>query len=167
MASACLPFLFKAIKIDNDYYWDGGYIGNPAIFPLIYHSVNPDILIIHINPIFRDQVPKTKSEIINRMSEISFNSSLISEIRAISFVTKLLDDGWIKDEYANKMKRLYLHAIRADISMQSYSVASKLNVEWTFLNKLFDEGRRQASVWLENNFSKIGKQTTIDMNEYL
>ena len=167
MASACLPFIFQAVKIGEDYLWDGGYLGNPAIFPLIYNSNCSDILIIHINPIHRDTIPETSTDILNRVNEISFNSSLMREMRTISFVTKMIDDGWIKDEYRKKMKRCYLHAIRADLTMQSLSVASKMNSDWPFIEKLFNEGRSEGFAWLKQNFRHVGKATTIDLQEYL
>ena len=167
MASACLPFMFQAVKVEEDYFWDGGYMGNPAIFPLIYNSKCADILIIHINPIYREQVPESAADILNRMNEISFNSSLMREMRAIAFVSKLLDNGWIKDEYKKNMKRLFIHAVRADVTMQSFSVASKMNTEWGFIKQLYEEGRRQGAVWLKQNFAHVGKRTSIDIDEYL
>lgn len=167
MASACLPFLFPTVEIDNQYYWDGGYMGNPALFPLIYNSQYPDILISHINPIYREKIPDTATDIINRMNEISFNSSLLREMRVIAFITNLLDEGKIKDEYTNEMKRVHMHSIRSDVIMQSYSVASKISPSWTFLCDLFEEGRREAEEWLNSNFKHIGKKSSIDINEYL
>ncbi|CZG99511.1 TPA: patatin-like phospholipase family protein [Legionella pneumophila] len=167
MASACLPFMFQAVNIGEDYFWDGGYMGNPAIFPLIYNSECRDILILHINPIYREHVPDTAAEILNRVNEISFNSSLMREMRAIAFVTKLIDSGWIKDEYKNNLRKLYLHAIRADVSMESASVASKLNPEWSFISHLYEEGRKKGEEWLKSNFKHLGKVTTIDLDEYL
>ena len=167
MASACLPFMFQAVNVDEDYFWDGGYMGNPAIFPLIYNSDCQDILILHINPIFRDQVPETAVDILNRMNEISFNSSLMREMRAISFVSKMLDDGWIKDKYKKNIKRMYMHAVRADITMEGFSVASKMNTDWSFLCALYEEGRKEGEEWLKQNFDHLGKKTTIDMDEYL
>ncbi len=167
LASACLPFMFQAIEIDGQYYWDGGYMGNPAIFPLIYNSDCRDILLLHINPIYREQIPKTATEILNRMNEISFNSTLMREMRAIAFVTKLIDKQWIKKEYQNNLKRLYIHAIRADVTMKSYSVASKFNSNWSFIESLYDEGRKQGEEWLKKYFKDLGKKSTIDLNEYL
>ena len=93
MASACLPFLFQAVEIDGEAYWDGGYMGNPAIFPLIYECGSADVVVVHINPLARPDVPKTATEILNRVNEISFNSSLMREMRAIAFVTRLIDEG--------------------------------------------------------------------------
>ena len=167
MASACLPFLFQAVKIKDDYYWDGGYMGNPAIFPLFYHSKCRDILILHINPIYRENVPNTTTEILNRVNEISFNSSLMREMRAVSFINKLLDENWIKDEYKDQIHRYYMHAIRADVTMQSFSMASKMNTDWDFINQLYTEGRNQGIAWLETHQKDIGKKTSIDMSEYL
>jgi NTE family protein len=167
LASACLPFLFQAVKIDSEYYWDGSYLGNPALFPLIYNSDCNDILIIHINPIYREDLPISGADILNRVNEISANSSLMREMRAVAFVTKLLDQGWIKDEYRKNMKRLYIHAIRADTTMQSHSVASKLNPQWLFINHLYEEGRREGAAWLKQNFNFISKKSSIDINEYL
>ncbi|MDI1353157.1 MAG: patatin-like phospholipase family protein [bacterium] len=167
MASACLPLMFQAVQVKDEFFWDGGYMGNPAIFPLIYNSKTNDILIIHINPIIRDNVPQTPAEILNRMNEISFNSSLMREMRAINFVGKMLKDGWVKDEYAKNMKDLSLHAIRADLVMKSYSVASKLDPDWSFLKQLFELGRIEGELWLKDNFRHIGKQSSIDINEYL
>jgi NTE family protein len=167
IASACLPFLFQAVQIKDDYYWDGGYLGNPALYPLIYHSQCCDILILHINPIYREQIPHTAASILDRVNEISFNSSLMREMRAISFVTELLDNGWIKEEYRHKMKRLFVHAIRADISMQSFSVASKLNPDWSFIKGLYEQGRQEAEFWIKNNFRHVNNKSSIDINEYL
>ena len=59
LASACLPMLFQAVEIDGEAYWDGGYMGNPALYPLIYHTKTQDMVIVHINPIYREEVPKT------------------------------------------------------------------------------------------------------------
>jgi NTE family protein len=110
LASACLPFIFHTVEIDGEYYWDGGYMGNPAIFPLIYNCESRDVVIVHINPLEQARVPTTASEIMNRINEISFNSSLMREMRAIALVTKLVDDGRISD---NSLKRMVIHGIEA------------------------------------------------------
>ena len=124
LASACLPYIFKAVEIDGEHYWDGGYMGNPAIYPLIYHSTSKDVVLVHINPIERAKLPTTSSEIFNRINEISFNSSLMREMRAIAFVTKLIDDGALDQ---NTYSRMRIHAVRSDADMSALSVASKLN----------------------------------------
>lgn len=167
MASACLPFLFQSVHIEDSYYWDGGYMGNPALFPLIYHSDCRDILIVHINPIYRKTLPESATDILNRVNEISFNSSLMREMRAVAFVTQLLDDGWIKEEYRDKIKRIFIHSVRADITMQEYSVASKLNPDWDFLQLLYKEGQQEGNEWLSQHFDALGKKSSIDIKDYL
>ncbi len=162
MASACLPFMFQAVEIDGESYWDGGYMGNPALYPLIYHCDSNDILVVHINPLHRREIPRSAMEIMNRINEISFNSSLMREMRAISFVTKLIDDGAITD---GRLKRMNMHAIAADEVMQKLSVMSKLNADWEFLTHLRDDGRDHASAWLAQNFDRIGQASTVDVEE--
>jgi len=161
LASACLPFLFQAVEIGGEAYWDGGYMGNPALFPLIYNCQHPDILIVHVNPLNRPDVPRTATEIMNRINEISFNSSLMREMRAISFVTKLVDDGKILDD---SLKRIYIHAINDDKLMSNLGVASKLNADWGFLIHMRDAGRAKAETWLAENFAKIGTESTVDIH---
>jgi NTE family protein len=160
LASACLPFMFQAVEIGGEHYWDGGYMGNPAIFPLIYHCRSADVLIVHINPAERPDVPTTARDIMNRVNEISFNSSLMREMRAISFVTKLIEDGKLKEGDA---KHMMLHAIEADDVMRGLGVASKLNADWEFLMHLRDIGRERAEAWLQKNFDKIGIESSVDI----
>lgn len=162
MASACLPFMFQAVEIDGEAYWDGGYMGNPAIFPLIYECEAPDVVVLHINPLFRPEVPKSASEIMNRINEISFNSSLMREMRAIAFVTRLIDDGAICN---SGLKRMNIHAIAADEVMQQLSVTSKLNADWEFLTHLRDDGRDTAEAWLTAHFDRIGRESTVDIHD--
>ncbi len=163
LASACLPFLFQAVKIGDDYYWDGGYMGNPALFPLFYHTDTRDLMIIHINPMEKEKLPTSAGDIMDRINEITFNSSLLKEMRAIAFVTKLIEEDMLRDEYKNRFKHLIMHSIRADKALCDLSVASKFNVEWKFLIHLRDLGRTTAAQWLKKNFNKIGKASTIDL----
>lgn len=167
MASACLPFLFQAVKVGEDYYWDGGYMGNPALYPIIYNAKSQDIVVVHINPIVRQDVPKTAAEINSRVNEVSFNSSLMREMRAVAFVTKMLDEGWVKASHAKKMKRIHMHSIAADELMQTLSCATKLNPDWTFISYLFEQGRALAESWLKDNYKHLGKRSSIDLNTYL
>ncbi|MGH7004102.1 MAG: patatin-like phospholipase family protein [Alphaproteobacteria bacterium] len=159
LASACLPFLFQAVEIDGDPYWDGGYMGNPAIFPLIYECESADVLVVHINPMEREHMPHTAAEILNRINEISFNSSLMREMRAISFVTKLIDSGELK----SNLKRMLIHSIAADAVMNGLGHTSKLNADWEFLTSLRDTGRAHADAWLKANFDKLGRESTVDI----
>ena len=164
MASACLPLVFQAVEIDGEAYWDGGFMGNPAIFPLIYDSPSRDVIVVHVNPLCRPEVPRTAVEIQNRINEISFNSSLMREMRAIAFVTRLIDEGKISD---HAMKRMLIHSIAADDVMQTLNVVSKMNTNWEFLTRLRDVGRTRAELWLNDSFDKIGHDSTADLDAYL
>ncbi|HLB14161.1 MAG TPA: patatin-like phospholipase family protein [Burkholderiales bacterium] len=168
LASACLPFLFQAVEIDGEHYWDGGYMGNPALYPFFNHTQSRDIVIAHINPILRPQLPTTASEIQNRLNEITFNSSLLRELRAIAFVTKLIEQDWLKDEYRNRLKHVLIHSIRADEALCDLTVASKFRTDWAFLCGLRDLGRAAAARWLERSFDHLGHHSTVDLrSEYL
>lgn len=162
LASACVPTLFQAVTINGEHYWDGGYMGNPPIYPLIYHCKTRDVVIVHVNPLVRRGVPVTAAEIINRISEISFNSSLMREMRAIAFVTDLIQRGKID---RNEMKEMLIHSIRSDDAMCALSVSSKYNADWDFLCELRDNGRREADMWLTQHYRCIGQKSSIDIRK--
>ncbi len=163
LASACLPYLFQAVEVAGEHYWDGGWMGNPVLYPLFYHTKTRDVVIVHINPIERPGPPTSSEDIMNRINEISFNSSLIKELRAVFFVQKLMDEGWIKDEYKSKMKYVLMHSIRSDAAMSDLSVATKFSSDWEFLTMLRDRGRVFASEWLDNNFEHLGIRSSVDL----
>ncbi len=160
MASACLPQLYQAVEIDGVPYWDGGYIGNPALFPFHGATESNDIVVIQVNPIERKGVPKTPMEIQNRINEISFNSSLLKELRAIDFVDRLIEEGRLSgDDY----RPMWVHLIENQAEINPLGASSKMNVEWAFLSRLRDIGRDTAKRWLDNNFAAIGKRSTVDL----
>lgn len=165
MASSCLPFLFKAVEIGGEHYWDGGYSGNPALYPLFYQTESSDIILVHLNPLYREEVPVTAPDIMNRLNEITFNDSLLKELRAIAFVKKLIEHDMIRDEYKHMYKDLLVHPVRADDMMKDFSVASKFETDWDFLVKLRDVGRAGMKLWLETHFDNIGKKATVDLHE--
>lgn len=159
MASACLPFMFKAVEIDGIPYWDGGYMGNPVLFPF-YHSVSDDVVIVQINPLKRAGTPKKAREILDRVNEITFNSSLLKELRAIEFVRRLIDEGKLdRGDY----KRLLMHVIEAEADIKPLGASSKLNAEWDFLCHLFNIGRAAADRWLAAEFDHIGERATVNL----
>ena len=162
LASACLPFLFQAVEIDGEHYWDGGYMGNPALYPLIYNCSSADIVIVHINPITRSEVPRTAPDILNRINEISFNSSLMREMRAIAFVTRLIDDGSVNSP---ALKRMFIHSIESEGFMSELSVSSKMNADWEFLTHLRDVGREAANSWLAKHYDDVGVNSSVDIYE--
>ena len=163
LASACLPFLFQAVEINGEYYWDGGYMGNPALFPLFYEAESDDIVIVHINPVRRDAVPQTPVEIANRVNEISFNSSLLRELRAIVFAARMVDEDWLKPEFAGRVRRMLIHSIRCDETTASLSLSSKMSPDWSFLTGLRDHGRRIAKAWLADHFDELGRNSSVDI----
>ncbi len=165
MASACLPYLFQSIEIGGEHYWDGGYMGNPVLYPFFYHTESRDVVIIHINPLFSDKVPTSAVEITDRLNEITFNSSLLAEMRAIAFVVKLLDQGWLKEQYRSHFKHVLVHSIKADGALGDLGVSSKFNTDWTFLTHLRDLGREAAAEWLDEHYADIGKRATIDLDK--
>ena len=168
MASACLPFLYKAVEIGREHYWDGGYMGNPVLFPFFYECDSRDVMIVHINPMERHDLPMTAPEILNRINEISFNSSLIDEMRAINFVTRLIEEDWLKDDHKDKLKHILVHSIRSDESLENLPASSKFDVRWSFLTDLRDRGRTEADNWLRANRDAIGKHSTADLeSQYL
>lgn len=165
LASGCLPYLFHAVEVEGEHYWDGGWMGNPALYPLFYHTHTQDVVIVHINPIERTTLPTTSQDIMNRINEISFNASLIKEMRAIHFVRKLYDEGWIKDEFKKQMRYILIHGIRSEAAMSDLSVATKFSSDWEFLTMLRDRGRAMASEWLEANFQHLGKRSSVDLQK--
>jgi len=160
LASACLPLMMHAVEVDGEYYWDGSYSGNPAVFPLIYECEALDILMVHITPAERPGVPKTSAEIMNRMQEISFNTALIREMRTIAYLTKLIDAGKV-----DGAKRMLVHLIEAEDLIRKFSWSSRLNGDWNFLTLLFEMGRAQADKWLAANFDRLGVESTVDLHE--
>ena len=160
-ASACLPRFFQAVMIDGEPYWDGGYMGNPSLFPLFYDDAPEDILLVQINPIERRETPDTVEEIANRIDEITFNAGLLHELRAIEFVERLIDRGVLQG--GQGYRKLRLHKIQASEDLVHYKAASKLDAEWPFLQHLRDLGRAAADAWLNENLEHIGKRATLDL----
>ena len=167
LASACLPKLFQAVEVEGEYYWDGGYLGNPAIFPLIYNSECRDIIVVHTIAEEREEIPKTVVEIDMRLREVSFNSSLKREMRAIAFVSRLIDDGAITEKYQKKLKKLYMHCIMADEDIKQFPISTLYSPDWDFLQTLRDMGKRQAKKWIKENYASLGKKTTINFDDWL
>jgi NTE family protein len=163
LASAALPFLFKAVEIEGEFYWDGGYMGNPVLYPLFYHTRPRDIVIVHINPIERERVPTTPAEIANRVNEITFNSSLLKELRAVELAQRIVTEGWLKEEHQGRMRHMLIHAIRNDAAMAELSVSSKLSPDWEFLCRLRDRGRVTAQHWLDHHFDDLGERSSVDL----
>lgn len=159
LASACLPQLFRAVQIDGQPYWDGGYSGNPAIWPLIYDTAAIDVLLVKVDPLVREHTPHSAGEIADRVNEITFNAGLVAEMRAIAFVQRLVREGRLSE---GEYKDLRLHMIADEESMGALHPASKLVTERGFLQSLFVLGRAAATRWLGEHRGDIGVRSTLD-----
>lgn len=155
LASACLPFLFQAVEIDGEHYWDGGFVGNPAIYPLIYDCEAPDIIVIQLSVMNRNRLPVTASEISQRHKEITYNACLMREMRMIDFVTGLIDQGAINDP---AIRRINLHVIRNEDLFKGIDIGHALNPNWDLIQFLRAEGRATAQKWLKENGDQIGQK---------
>lgn len=160
---AC-PRAFQAVTIGDDTYWDGGYAGNPPLWPLFYETSCRDTVIVQINPIERAEVPRTPEEIMNRVNEITFNASLIGELRAADFVARLIRSGTL-DSPDYRLERL--HRIGGAGRLERFSAATKFDVSWPFLKRLRDLGRADAKAWLKTHYDAIGVEGTLDIDAAL
>ena len=167
LASACLPTLFQAVEIDDpatgrrEAYWDGGYSGNPPLFPLLTPDLPDDLVIISLNPLRRDAVPRSPQDIQNRINEISFNAALLRDLRAIAFVHQLMDAGELAE---GRMKRVRVHIIADDQLMNDLSVATKTLPTPSLLAQLRAAGRAAADTFLHDHGAKIGRESSVDLD---
>jgi NTE family protein len=167
LASACLPTLYQALEIDDpttgrrEAYWDGGYMGNPALYPLHYTTRSPDIVIIHINPLYREELPRTSTDILSRINEISFNASLLHELRSIDFVNRLIDEGLIPP---GRMKRNNIHSVSDQALMNQLGLATKVTINRGLLLRLRDAGYAAMERFLATERGNIGKCSSVDLN---
>ncbi|MEW6121228.1 MAG: patatin-like phospholipase family protein [Pseudomonadota bacterium] len=163
LASACLPTLFQAIEIDGEPYWDGGYSGNPTMTPLVRELDSDDTILIPINPVQRPGTPKSAAEIMNRLNEVSFNAVLLKELRMIAMLRKVADPGNTEGAQWAKMR---IHMVPNPL-MASLGYSSKLNAEWDFLSMLKAEGRKSAEAFLAKDADKLGRESSIDLDQLL
>ena len=160
MASAALPYLFRAVEIDGVPYWDGGYTGNPPLFPLLRGTHSPDILVVQINPLLRRTTPQSQKEILNRINEITFNSSLAAELRVIEFISDLLDKGELTSA-TGEYRPVHMHRIVLGEG-NPVALGSRLNNDYEFFEMLHRAGRRAARRFLDAHYDDIGVRGTID-----
>lgn len=163
LASACLPTMFRAVMIDGDPYWDGGYSGNPTITPLVRECKSRDTILVQINPVERPGLPSSAREIMNRLNEVTFNASLLKELRMIALLRQVADPGNGEGAMWAGMR---IHRVSSDL-MVKLGYSSKLNAEWAFLCMLRDEGRKAADSFLEAHGADLGKRSTLDIDEML
>ena len=162
MASACLPWLFQAVEIDGVPYWDGGFTGNPALWPLFDACQSDDVVLVQINPIRRPGAPTTARDIINRVNEITFNASLLRDLRAVDFVTRLIEAGRLQ---GTGYRRILMHAIGDEKALAELGASSKFNTEPDFIDMLFAKGREAAENWLRTSFRHVGVRSTVKVRK--
>jgi NTE family protein len=163
LASACLPTLFQAIEIDNELYWDGGYSGNPTITPLIRECKSQDTILVTINPVERNERPRSAAEILNRLNEVSFNAVLLKELRMIALLRQVADPGNTEGAQWAGMR---IHRIGSEM-LTELGASSKLNAEWAFFTLLREEGRRSAEAFLTTHATDIGQRSTLNVDDLL
>ncbi|CAM5781469.1 MAG: patatin-like phospholipase family protein [Burkholderiales bacterium] len=161
MASACLPTMFKPVEIEGELYWDGGYSGNPALYPLIYNTRSNDVVLVQINPVAVPfKADANAQDIMERVNEITFNAPLLAEFRAIEFVARLLDEGRLDP---GRYKKMLLHRVDGGAALHGYGSASKMRADIVFLHQLFEIGRRMGQRWIKTHFRNLGvRGTAID-----
>lgn len=164
MASACLPTVFKAVQVGDEFYWDGGYMGNPALFPFFTETDVEDVILVQINPIERHDIPYSAREIMNRLNEITFNAALMHEFRAIEFVGRLIDQGRLDGRTYMKVR---MHLVEGGAALDAYPASTKLDADFNFFLKLFEIGKAAGEKFLHDNFEAIGVKGTLDLKDTL
>ena len=163
LASACLPTLFQAIEIDGEAYWDGGYAGNPTITPLIRDCASNDTILVQVNPVERPGTPRSARDIINRVNEVSFNATLLKELRMMALLRQVSDPG---NSEGARWAKMRIHRI-SSATMTELGYSSKLNAEWDFFLMLRNEGRRSAEAFLAAHGNDLGARSTLDLDGLL
>ncbi|MGE0498631.1 MAG: patatin-like phospholipase family protein [Ramlibacter sp.] len=162
MASACLPMLFQAVEIDGQHYWDGGYSVNPALTPLIDHCASADIVLVQINPLRREDTPRTPADILDRVNELTFNASLLTQVRSIDFINRLLAEGSLR---GSRCRRVLLHRIDGGEAIQHYPASSRASADPDLIQALFKLGQTSGQEWLQKHFMALGQRSTVDIGQ--
>ena len=162
MASACLPMAFKAVEIEGDHFWDGGYSGNPAMHPLIYNCQSRDILLVQINPIKRDKLPTTNAQIVDRINEVTFNAGLIAEMRAIDFVKRLLAEGKLDPAHYTD---ILMHRIDGGETLEAFAGSTKTSTSASLIHALRDLGQSHGRAWLAKHYNALGVECTVNIRQ--
>ena len=157
-ASACLPHVFAPVEIDGEAYWDGSFVGNPSLSPLVDADAR-DIVIVQNNPVARGGLPMSLSDIHSRASEIAFNISFVREVSAIQHLGALVDAEQSEMVHTAGVR---LHMISGNDELQRLDLSTKYNTEWPFLLHLRDLGIATAQRWLDEHFGHIGVMSTLD-----
>lgn len=162
MASSCVPLLSQAVEVDGEKYWDGAYTGNPSLFPLIYNCESKDIVVILVIRQEMKEAPTSYDEIVNRIQELFHTNTLTREMRAIEFITDLIDQGIVD---RNKLKKMNIHVIQDNELFSNLASSSRSNTDWTFLNMLFEKGRDLGKNWIKEHYGDVGNRSSTNVKE--
>lgn len=165
MASACLPMLFHAVDIGGEPYWDGGYSANPALMPLVDHCGSADIVLVQINPVLREAHPRTPADILDRVNELTFNASLMTQMREIDFINRLLAEGLLQ---GNRCRGILLHRIDGGDALRAHPASTRGSADAGLIRTLFELGQASGAQWLARHFDDLGRRSTVDIRrDYL
>ena len=168
LASACLPTMSRAIEIDGESYWDGAYSANPAIYPLLYHCRATDVMVVRLQPMEREGVPRSADAIRARMVDFQFNAAFLREMRNLALAKReIASEVGLPGSLSRKLKRLNFHLIEADDLISKMPVEKTLNADLAFLLKLKDEGRTRADAWLNRSAGLLGRRSSVDLNAFV
>ena len=163
LASACVPQIYKAVEINGEHFWDGGYVGNPSLFPLLWEHDCNDLMVVQIEPTNYPKLPTNAHDIVDRAYDISFNTSLMREIRVINSLNRLVDHGF---DYDGQLEKVNIHFINTGEDLNNLDGSGKLNVSWDYLTYLRDFGQKNADSWIKENYDNIGVKSTFDVEKY-
>jgi NTE family protein len=154
MASACLPQVHQAVEIDGRQYWDGGYVANPPLLPLINPARAEDTLLVQLIPLAGQGAPTDHAGIGEGLNRIIFNAPLRQEIAAIELMASRKVAPFLRHRF---------HLIDATSATAALPPGSRLVPDWRMVSKLRLDGRQAADAWLAGNRTAIGKRATADL----
>jgi NTE family protein len=173
LASACLPTLFPAVEVDGEAYWDGGYMGNPSLLPLLTETPTLDLMLVQVHPSARTELPLGSAAVLDRINEITFHGSLVKELRSLAILRKLIqDEGLVgrafKELLFRKAAALRVHRIEGGEKLDALASEGMLESTWHRLLALHRAGHEAAHAWLTDHFTHLGRRGTVDLvAEYL
>lgn len=159
LASACLPTVFAAVEVDGESYWDGSYVANPPLAPLL-DSAADDVIVVQNNPVSRSTMPRSLADISNRANEIAFNISFVRELASLKHVLAAPDEEQGTSVHASRSR---LHLISGNDTLSDYRVSSKFNAELDFITHLHGRGVEAADEWLRTHAGQLGVRSTLDL----
>jgi NTE family protein len=168
LASACLPTLFPAVEVDGEAYWDGGYMGNPALLPLLAETPTLDLMLVQVHPSARAELPLGSAAVLDRINEITFHGSLVKELRSLAILRKLIQDEGLlgrpfHEPLFRKAAALRVHRIEGGEKLDALAAPGLVDSTWHRLLALHRAGHEAADTWLTDHFTHLGRHGTVDL----